>query len=191
MSEKKDVLAPGVSLADSYSNPEFQRFCDWLWYKRAAGHCISELFSKAILPRVEELGIDYGDLVPAIDFEEALAESEYEWDGEHGAWIHADSREPISWEEDPEEAFDDLGLDRCDFEREVFEYWAVSDWWADQLEREGETCPDVLGLRVWLRTTTGQKTTMDGCTVRIARRLLDCGYGWAADFLEERLVHDA
>jgi len=51
---------------------------------------------------------------------------------------------------------------------EVYEHWAVTDWFADKLEAAGEKIDrDFAGLCVWARTTTGQSMTMDGVIQRI------------------------
>ena len=51
---------------------------------------------------------------------------------------------------------------------EVYEHWAVTDWFADKLEAAGEKVDrDFAGLNVWGRTTTGQSMTMDGVVQRI------------------------
>ncbi len=63
----------------------------------------------------------------------------------------------------------------CEFEnlaplqREVFEHWAISDWFADKLIAAGEKVDkDFAGLCVWARTTTGQAIYADSVTERIA-----------------------
>jgi hypothetical protein len=49
-------------------------------------------------------------------------------------------------------------------EREIFEYWAVSAWFAERLREQGETVRDWADLKVWCRTITGQAISMD-CTI--------------------------
>ena len=47
-------------------------------------------------------------------------------------------------------------------DREVFEHWIVSDWFAYQLEKSGEVIErDFYNLTIWGRTTTGQAISMD------------------------------
>lgn len=54
------------------------------------------------------------------------------------------------------------------YDREVFEHWAVTDWFADKLIEEGEKVDkDFAGLCVWARTTTGQAIYADGVVERI------------------------
>jgi len=49
------------------------------------------------------------------------------------------------------------------YDREVFEHWAVSTWFADKLEAKGEKVDkDFAGLCIWARTTTGQAIHADG-----------------------------
>ncbi len=51
---------------------------------------------------------------------------------------------------------------------EVYEHWAVTDWFADKLEAAGEKVDrDFAGLCVWARTTTGQQIAADGVVARI------------------------
>lgn len=56
------------------------------------------------------------------------------------------------------------------YEREVYEHWIVSDWFARQLESRGEKVDhDFAGLTVWARTTTGQGIAMDSVVESIYR----------------------
>jgi len=55
---------------------------------------------------------------------------------------------------------------------EVFEHWAVTDWFADQLLEHGEKVDkDFGGLCVWARTTTGQAIASDYVLEQIAADL--------------------
>ena len=57
--------------------------------------------------------------------------------------------------------------DFCDDNRidpeitEVFEHWAINDWFGRRLKERGETVVDFGNLDVWCRTTTGQAISMD------------------------------
>lgn len=54
------------------------------------------------------------------------------------------------------------------YQREVYEHWAVTDWFADKLEAAGEKVDkDFAGLCIWARTTTGQQIAADGVVQRI------------------------
>lgn len=74
-------------------------------------------------------------------------------------------------------AYDDsrqAAIAYCDFHglepypTEVYEHWAVTDWFADKLEAAGEKVDrDFAGLCVWGRTTTGQSIAMDSVVARI------------------------
>lgn len=58
------------------------------------------------------------------------------------------------------------------YAREVFEHWAVTDWFADQLLERGEKVDkDFGGLCVRARTTTGQAIAADYVLERIAADL--------------------
>ncbi len=61
---------------------------------------------------------------------------------------------------------DTVGIDP--YETEVYEHWAVTDWFADKLEAAGEKVDrDFAGLCVWARTTTGQQISADEVVTRI------------------------
>lgn len=54
------------------------------------------------------------------------------------------------------------------YDREVFEHWAVTTWFAEKLIAQGEKVDtDFAGVNVWARTTTGQSISMDGCIKNI------------------------
>ena len=79
----------------------------------------------------------------------------------------------------PGECFDDAqracvkhGIDDP-YQIEVFEHWAVSDWFADKLIAAGEKVDkDFAGLCVWARTTTGQAIYADSVVEAIYASLL-------------------
>ena len=52
---------------------------------------------------------------------------------------------------------------------EIFEYWAVENWLAKQLEKQGEIIFDCLDFIVWGRQCTGQAISMDGVIKDIAK----------------------
>jgi hypothetical protein len=66
-----------------------------------------------------------------------------------------------------------IDLDACDTEpQEVYEWWAVSDWFADRLAEHDEVLHrDLYGLTVWGRCATGQAILLDCVTVAITRAL--------------------
>lgn len=54
------------------------------------------------------------------------------------------------------------------YQWEVYEHWAVTPYFADKLEAQGEKVEkDFFGLCVWARTTTGQGISQDGVIKRI------------------------
>jgi hypothetical protein len=58
------------------------------------------------------------------------------------------------------------------YQREAYEHWIVSDWFARKLQEQGEMVNrDILGLTVWGRCTTGQSISMDGVIETIAANL--------------------
>lgn len=57
-------------------------------------------------------------------------------------------------------------------QREVYEFWIVSDWLADKLEAHGEKVErDFANLTIWGRTTTGQAVYADWVMEKIAEEL--------------------
>ena len=76
----------------------------------------------------------------------------------------------FKYAEDWQEACESDGIEP--YPREVFEHWAVTDWFADQLLERGEKVDkDFGGLCVWARTTTGQAIAADYVLERIAADL--------------------
>lgn len=54
------------------------------------------------------------------------------------------------------------------YDREVYEHWSVTDWFADKLIAHGEKVDkDFAGLCIWARTTTGQAIHADSVIERI------------------------
>lgn len=60
-------------------------------------------------------------------------------------------------------------IDASEYPREIFEYWAVSDWLGRKLKDKGETVVDLLGLTIFGRATTGQSMTVDSVFREIAK----------------------
>lgn len=83
-------------------------------------------------------------------------------------WQHQEDIGP--GEPDAQTACEEAGIEP--YQREVFEFWIVSDWLADKLEAHGEKVDrDFAGLIVWARTTTGQAIYADGLFEEIAREV--------------------
>ncbi|MBC8737081.1 hypothetical protein F6X40_09700 [Paraburkholderia sp. UCT31] len=57
-------------------------------------------------------------------------------------------------------------------ERDVFEWYAVSEWLAFELQEEGETVVELNNWNVWLRGSTGQMVHMDSVIRRVYNRKL-------------------
>lgn len=58
---------------------------------------------------------------------------------------------------------------------EIFEWWAVANWFGDKLEEQGCVVIKSWGKSYWGRTTTGQSISLDGCIANIAKdmKILD------------------
>lgn len=103
---------------------------------------------------------------PVDDWEEAAIQAGYRWDANVG-WYHKhDDSDDAPTYETAREACE---ADAIDPEQaEVYEHWAVTDWFADKLEAAGEKVDrDFAGLNVWGRTTTGQSIEADAVIQRI------------------------
>jgi hypothetical protein len=106
---------------------------------------------------------------PIDDWEEAAIEAGWMHDQSHishpNACYKHDHGETFG-ASDWREACETDGLDP--YQREVFEHWAVTDWFADKLEAAGEKVDkDFAGLCIWARTTTGQAIYADAVIERI------------------------
>ena len=60
-------------------------------------------------------------------------------------------------------------IDASEYPKEIFEYWAVSEWLGRKLEQKGESVVKLLGLTIFGRTTTGQYMTVDSVFREIAK----------------------
>jgi hypothetical protein len=88
---------------------------------------------------------------------------------------------------------------------EVFEYWAVTSWFAEKLKAQGELVSEFFDLVIWGRQTTGQLICMDAVIDDITRELFakdsaidfqNCRsaitdpYKWARDLLVWERLHN-
>lgn len=95
-------------------------------------------------------------------------------DGVHAAGdeITQDNLELLDLDSDDADILRDFVKDRLE-SREIYEWWMVDEWLADQLEAIGEpTLTDGMS-HWWGRTCTGQRVTMDGTLQKIAARYLN------------------
>jgi hypothetical protein len=124
---------------------------------------------------------------PIDDWEEAAIQARWEHHETSGGhkdfWARAvtgdDYESPLRvggadatelWANDAENACHNDNLEP--YQREVFEHWAVTDWFGSQLEAKGEKVDhDFSGLCIWARTTTGQAIAADHVVERIAAEL--------------------
>lgn len=54
---------------------------------------------------------------------------------------------------------------------EVFEWWAVSNWFGEKLKEQGCIVIEAWNKSYWGRTTTGQAISLDGCIANIAKNM--------------------
>jgi hypothetical protein len=77
--------------------------------------------------------------------------------------------------DDEEEAWEaicnDQDYDTTEYEREVYEHYAVSDFMARKLQEVGEKVVEFCGFNVWCRTCTGQSVVLDHCLYEVGRRM--------------------
>lgn len=123
-------------------------------------------------------------MVPVEDWEEAATQAGWKHGGDNqGFWYDGGAYE--SWkaalsDSDSVTYMTADELCRCEdiepYEWEIFEHWAVTQWFADALIEQGERVDtDFEGLCVWARTTTGQGIAMDSVIRRVVEKLrADC-----------------
>lgn len=101
---------------------------------------------------------------PVQDYEEAALQAEAEFPG----------RFPDAETEIAKDAAAFCSLHDIEpYEWEVYEHWAVSEWFADKLLAAGEKVDkDFGGLCVWARTTTGQAISMDSAVAKIYAEMM-------------------
>lgn len=107
-------------------------------------------------------------VAPVPDYEEAAIQAGWKFDGKR--WYHSPQkgRTIAGWYDKGEEQALCEAADIEPYDREVFEHWAVTDWFADKLIAQGEKVDkDFAGLCIWARTTTGQAIYADGIIERI------------------------
>lgn len=68
----------------------------------------------------------------------------------------------------------EMCIETSEYESEVYEQWAVSDWLAYQLKKRGYRVVEIGNLYIWGRGTTGQSISIDGVIRQIVR---ETGYG--------------
>lgn len=79
------------------------------------------------------------------------------------AYAYKQEIQAIQWE------IDDL-QNEMDDPTEALEFWIVTNWLADKLEKQGELITnDFMGFNIWGRTTSGQAISMDYVMEKIAK----------------------
>ena len=89
-----------------------------------------------------------------------------------------DTKDPLITDDDVQNMYDE----ETDSHAEVFEWWAVSDWFGEKLKEKGEVVIDtVWGKTYWGRCTTNQAISLDGVIFDIAydmEILKDMEHSW-------------
>lgn len=105
---------------------------------------------------------------PISDYEEAALQA--------GCEAYTDQFGVACWRDngDPRNTFAGTAQQVCEawdiepYDREVYEHWAVSTWFAEKLIAQGERVDtDFGGLNVWARTCSGQGIANDGVVEKI------------------------
>ncbi len=116
---------------------------------------------------------------PLDDWEEAAIQAGWSQggyaDGDNGeswnGWFKHDDKGEEYRFATAQEALEAEG-DAEPYQREVFEHWAVSQWFGEKLQAKGEKVDfDFAGLVVWARTTTGQGIASDSVVEAIYAEL--------------------
>lgn len=161
---------------------EFQRRCSDL-VSREVILCMSSIVSTLATGYTDAIDMHKRDLgalceqaldlvAPVEDCEEAARDT---------GWRQVMTESGVLWMNDSDsDIFDDV-VNLCEdknietYPREVYEHWAVTQWFGEKLEKAGEKVDfDFAGLVVWARQTTGQAISIDGVIERIRRELDAC-----------------
>lgn len=107
---------------------------------------------------------------PVLDYEEAARQAGWASFGEFKNWSRPEQgTHPIY--SSAEVVCLENGIDP--YEWEVYEHWAISQWFAERLQAHGERVDtDFAGLNIWARTATGQAISMDGVVQKIYREMV-------------------
>lgn len=157
-----EVLCCMSSLVSTLANGTALTFSDRAAMRSSAGAELMDLAQQAF-----ELA------APVDDWESAAAEAgcsvEPHKDGFRYHFEGDDDDDPMVYPTEAEAWAAACRVDNIDpYESEVYEHWAVTDWFADKLEAAGEKVDrDFAGIAVWARTTTGQSIAMDGVIQRV------------------------
>lgn len=57
------------------------------------------------------------------------------------------------------------------YSHEIFEWWAVTNWFGEKLKEQGCVIIETWGKSYWGRCTTGQSIILDGCILDIAKSM--------------------
>ena len=163
---EREVLYCVSSLVDSLAKATAERDIDGLTQDDVMSVCVSDDWETPAREHIDGLDVEtLQDLAEYLDSDilETMGDS-LTRDGLELAIVAHCEDDTDQWRE------------LCDYCRvdpdtvEAYEHWIVSEWFAGQLESEGEMVSrDILGLTVWGRRTTGQSIGMDYVILKIAR----------------------
>lgn len=125
--------------------------------------CQNEAELRALAEQAAEL------CYPIPDYEEAAIQAGWEpYTDKFGVacWRNDNDGNELTWAGTAEDLCQNHDIEPYD--REVYEHWAVTEWFAEKLEAAGEKVDKDFGnLCIWARTTTGQGIASDGVVERI------------------------
>ena len=87
-------------------------------------------------------------------------------------------------DDDVQNFCNEFDIDFYDYPREVYEYWVVSDWMADELKERGYLVTEWMGLTIWGRQCTGQAILLDYVISSICSELYNNNHYFPDDLLE-------
>lgn len=155
-----------------------QEICQKL-VNREIIHCCSIMVSE-LLKSNDDIG-DYRideilDLCTALDYESAAYDEGWRiyedpigdkrfYNEDQTDEVNTLTSEAQNWQELCEEQSIDP------YNREVFEHWIVTKWFAEKLQAHGEIVGELFDFHIWGRCTTGQAILLDGVIRRIASEM--------------------
>ena len=149
-----------------------QRICQQLVHREVL-HCCSNLVYE--LGQTELYQDDILELCTGQNWEDAAYDEGWrqteETDTTKGNFHKSISKTSleISHADSWQELCEEQGINPYDVE--VFEHWAVTNWFSEKLKEHGEIVGELFDFTLWGRCTTGQAIYMDGIIREIANEM--------------------
>ena len=139
---------------------------------------VNQLINNVVLGNPEYRGEFLEDQENMIDWEIVIEQLESEVEEEEiQEWLEDNGYESLEdalggGEEYLVEFAEDNGVIPSDYEHEIYEYWAISDWLHGILLELGYPVSMFQGMYLMCRTTTGQMLSMDYIWQRVQERVM-------------------